>query len=118
MATDAQIDDGQGMLPGPSASTPLTQPPSREVHDHESGTSEANLRSTQESTAIKVMSTCGSRSEDDRTQSAATWGDPSWDKIPILSLSYEHSQENDRIGILSHDGDPKDGDEEPGRVRL
>ena len=29
--------------------------------------------------------------------------DPSWDKIPILSASDEEDQENDRIGVLSHE---------------
>ena len=50
------------------------------------------------------------KKEDCRTQPVVEPDDPSWDKIPILSLSSEHNQEDDRNGILSHEGDPKDSE--------
>ena len=75
---------GEGSRTEESASIPPTQLPSEveltvepEVHEHESATSEANSRSTQESTIMEVTSTCGSRNEDDRTQSPGHPAHPS-----------------------------------------
>ncbi len=103
--------------------TPPTQAPSevdalskdREVHEHENVTIEASPQSTQELAIMKVTSTCDNGDEDDRTQTAVVAdgdsgagapGNPSWDKIPILSRSHECTPEIDRNGILSHEQDP------------
>jgi len=93
-----------------SASTPPTQPRGEEPHKHENATIEAKLESTQDTAEMEVTLNYKNGDEYNRTQSIAVPKDPSWDKIPIVSLSSEHNQEHDRNGILSHDSDPKDID--------
>ena len=93
---------------GASASTPPTQPRGEEPHEHENPTIEAKLEASQDTIEMEVTSIMNDKDDDDRTQPMAVPGDSSWDRIPIWSPSSEHNQENDRNGILSHDGVPKD----------
>ena len=43
------------------------------------------------------------RKNPSKSSFASAEGRPSWDKIPILSSPSEHAEENDRIGVLSHE---------------
>ena len=70
--------EGQGVRPGASPSTPLPQPrgeddqPSagREVCEHENATNEAKLESAQGTTGKEVTSSQERQGDDERTQSS------------------------------------------------
>jgi len=109
-AVEPSVDSDEGPLPGASASTPPTQPRREEPHEHENATIEAKLESTQDKAEMEVTSIPDSYIDDDRTQSVAVPKDPSWDELPIVSLTPDHSRKTNRNGKLSHKGDPEHDD--------